>query len=164
MPREEFDMKLLPGRDGSPACPRGDPCWQGLCGHSTGIEYDPVVSKWPPDLYPSRFKGACHVCWNRGVDSHTWQLLAHTALMLCVAVLRRGAAPRLMLLPLPVFIHCTKAFNISQTNMKWVLSLRALVTVKEMSMTYSENISAPILHPYLTWPVFLPLPLLSTLN
>lgn len=24
---------------------------------STRIEYDPVVSKWPPDLYPSRFKG-----------------------------------------------------------------------------------------------------------
>lgn len=25
---------------------------------STRIEYDPVVSKWPPDLYPSRFKGS----------------------------------------------------------------------------------------------------------
>lgn len=24
---------------------------------SARIEYDPVVSKWPPDLYPSRFKG-----------------------------------------------------------------------------------------------------------
>lgn len=24
---------------------------------STRIEYDPVVSKWPPDLYPSKFKG-----------------------------------------------------------------------------------------------------------
>lgn len=52
---------MLPGRDGNerPECPRGVPCWQGLCGHtlSTRIEYDPVVSKWPPDLYPSRFKG-----------------------------------------------------------------------------------------------------------
>lgn len=37
----------------------GVACWQGLCGltFSTRIEYDPVVSKWPPDLYPSRFKG-----------------------------------------------------------------------------------------------------------
>lgn len=37
----------------------GIPCWQGLCGNtlSARIEYDPVVSKWPPDLYPSRFKG-----------------------------------------------------------------------------------------------------------
>lgn len=37
----------------------GIPCWQGLCGHtlSTRIEYDPVVSEWPPDLYSSRFKG-----------------------------------------------------------------------------------------------------------
>lgn len=25
---------------------------------STRIEYDPLVSKWPPDLYPSRFKGS----------------------------------------------------------------------------------------------------------
>lgn len=25
---------------------------------STGIEYDLHVSKWPPDLYPSRFKGS----------------------------------------------------------------------------------------------------------
>lgn len=25
---------------------------------STGIEYDLLVSKWPPDLYPSRFKGS----------------------------------------------------------------------------------------------------------
>lgn len=25
---------------------------------STGIEYDLRVSKWPPDLHPSRFKGS----------------------------------------------------------------------------------------------------------
>lgn len=59
---EEFDMKSLPGRDGNgrPACPRGSPMLAGfMWTHtlSTRIEYDPVVSKWPPDLYPSGFKG-----------------------------------------------------------------------------------------------------------
>lgn len=42
---------------------RGVSCRQAgllvLCGHtfSARIEYDPVVSKCPLDLYPSRFKG-----------------------------------------------------------------------------------------------------------
>lgn len=43
-----------------PTCPQGSPMLAGFMWTytlSTGIEYDPVVSKWPPDLYPSRFKG-----------------------------------------------------------------------------------------------------------
>ena len=147
---EESDLKLLPGRGWeweweARRALEGVPCWQGLCGHahtlSTRIEYDPVVSKWRPDLYPSRFKGACHVCWNRGVDSHTWQLLAHTVLMLLLLSLRAahcpgllvpansvGSCSGLMLLPLPVrVIVQTAAWKFTTNRLKSLLLFRPRV-------------------------------------
>lgn len=131
---------------GGSACPRGSPMlarfmWTGTHTLSTRIEYDPVVSKWRPDLYPSRFKGACHVCWNRGVDSHTWQLLAHTVLMLLLLSLRAahcsgllvpansvGPCSGLMLLPLPVrVIVQTAALKFTTNGLKSLILFRPRV-------------------------------------
>ena len=97
-------MRWWPGRGGNVCVPSGSPMLAGfMWTHtlSTRIEYDPVISKWPPDLYPSRFKGACHLGWNRGVDRHTWQLLPHTVLMLNAVM----GDTILLLLSLPVWVN-----------------------------------------------------------
>lgn len=111
---EELDIKLLPGRDGNgrPACPRGSPMLAGfMWTHtlSTRIEYDPVVSKWPPDLYPSRFKGPV-VSAEIEVLTAALDSFSLIPLLMSVSWRRRMLAPRtgttllsLMSLSLPVW-------------------------------------------------------------
>lgn len=75
---EESDMKLLPGRETGMGGqrPRGGGLHAGrvyVDTHtlSTRFEYDPVVSKWPPDLYPSRFKGPVVSAGIEALTAHT---------------------------------------------------------------------------------------------